>query len=210
MPMSLRRFFRRREWDEERARELESHLAHEIDDNIVRGMTHEEARRQAHVKFGNPTVIREEIWRMNSFPFLENLWRDVRYALRQLYKSPGITLIAVMTLALGIGANTAVFTLTWAVILKSLPVPHPDRLVEYEMRNGDSMIGLSGPEYAALRHQQKVCTDLLAWASDSASVRKGDALERRVHIQLLSGNAFRVLEMQPYLGNFFSERTDTN
>lgn len=141
---------------------------------------------------------------------MTNLWNDLRFALRQLYKSPGITLIAVMTLALGIGANTAVFTLTWAVILKGLPVPHPARLVEYEMRNGDSMIGLSGPEYAALRHRQKVCTDLLAWASDSASVRNGNALERRLHIQLLSGNAFHVLEMQPYLGNFFSERTDTN
>ena len=79
--MSLHRFFRRRQWDRERARELQSHLAHEIDDNIARGMTPEEARRQAHIKFGNPTVVREDIWQMNSFPFLENLWRDVSFDL---------------------------------------------------------------------------------------------------------------------------------
>ncbi|MDR5729182.1 MAG: permease prefix domain 1-containing protein [Terriglobia bacterium] len=78
--MSLSRFFHRRQWDRERVRELESHLAHETDDNIGRCMTPEEARRQAYVKFGNPTIIREEIWQMNSFPFLENLGRDVRYA----------------------------------------------------------------------------------------------------------------------------------
>jgi hypothetical protein len=67
--MSLRRFFCRRQWDQERARELESHLAHEIDDNIARGMTPEEARRQAYTLLGNPIVIREEIWQMNSFTF---------------------------------------------------------------------------------------------------------------------------------------------
>lgn len=78
--MSLSRFFRRRQWNRERARELESHLAHEIDDNVARGMMPKEARRQASVKFGDPTVIREEIWQMNSFVFLENLGRDVRYA----------------------------------------------------------------------------------------------------------------------------------
>lgn len=69
---------------------------------------------------------------------------------------------------LGIGANTAIFTLSWNVILKSLPVPHPDRLVDYEMRNGDNpvTIGLSGPEYRILRARQKSCVGLLAWTSD--------------------------------------------
>lgn len=141
---------------------------------------------------------------------MHTLWHDIRYALRQLRKSPGITLIAVMTLALGIGANTSVFTLTWTVILKSLPVPHPDRLVEYVMDNGEpTTIGLSGPEYVALQRQQRVCAGLLAWMSDKVALRRGTDVEQ-APIQLFSGNAFHVLEMQPYLGNFFSERADVN
>ncbi len=207
--MSLRRFLRRRQWDEERAREIEAHLAHEIDENVARGLAPDDARRQAYVKFGNPTVIREQIWRMNSIVSIETFWRDVCYATRQLCKSPGITLIAVLALALGIGANTAVFTLTWSVILKSLPVPFPERLVEYVMDNGQpTTIGLNGPEYAALQRRQKDCSGLLAWVSDDVDFRMGGS-SQRVHIQLLSGSAFHVLEIQPYLGNFFGEQADT-
>ncbi len=77
------------------------------------------------------------------WPTFESLWLDTKYALRQIFKSPGISLIAVLTLALGIGANTAIFTLTWAIVLRSLPVPHPEQLVQYGMRNGGTLIGLS-------------------------------------------------------------------
>ena len=202
--------FRAERREQELAAELESHLQLHIEDNLRSGMTPEQARRDAILKLGGVDQAKQAYRERATLPWIESLMRDVRYALRQLYKSPGITCIAVTTLALGIGANTAVFTLTWAVILKGLPVPHPGRLIEYEMRNGDSMIGLSGPEYTVLRGQQKSCTDLLAWASDAASVRNGTAVEGRAHIQLLSGNALDVLEMQPYLGNFFSERSDTN
>lgn len=78
--MSLRRYLRRRIWDEERARELEAHLAQETDDNVARGMTREEARRRAYMKLGNPTVIREEIWKMNSFVSVE-VWGGI-FAMR--------------------------------------------------------------------------------------------------------------------------------
>ncbi|MHB8303035.1 MAG: ABC transporter permease [Acidobacteriaceae bacterium] len=206
----LRQLFSRGKMIGDLTEEMQQHLDEKIEALVASGMPREEAVHAARRAFGNATLLEQrsrEVW---MWPWMESILADVKFALRQLRKSPGITLIAVLTLALGIGANTAVFTLTWDVILKSLPVPHPDKLVEYEMRNGDSMIGLSGPEYAALRQRQKVCTDLLAWASDSASVRKDGALERRAHIQLLSGNAFHVLEMQPYLGNFFSERADSD
>lgn len=135
--------------------------------------------------------------------------QNLRYALRQLSRSPGITLIAIATLALGIGANTAVFTMTWAIILKGLPVPHPARLVEYVMDNGEpTTIGLSVPEYEALRERQKDCTELLAWASDLADLRSGGTSER-IHIQLLSGSAFRVLKIHPYVGGFFGDQADS-
>jgi putative ABC transport system permease protein len=99
--MSLRRYLHRREWDEERARELEGHLAQETSDNLARGMTAQEARRRAYMKLGNPTTIREEIWKMNSLVSLEDLGRDIRYAVRQLWKNPGFAAIAIVTLALG-------------------------------------------------------------------------------------------------------------
>jgi predicted permease len=204
--MSLRRFFRRRQWDRERARELESHLAHEIDDNIARGMTPEEARRQANIKLGNPTVIREEIWQMNSFTLLENLWRDMSYALRQLQKTPGFTVTVILTLALGIGANTAIFSLTYAILLQSLPVANPNKLVRYTFSNGSSDFGLAGPTYDELRRRVTVA-DLMAWGS-APMLRTSKGSVKEIQGALMSGNGFAVLQLQPALGRSFGEQDD--
>ena len=130
--MSWRRFFRRAHWDRERAEELRSYLEIETDENIARGMSPEAARRAAHLKLGNTVRIREEIYRMNTIGLLDALGRDLRLALRGMRRRPGFTLAVVLTLALGIGANTAIFGVVDGVLLKPLPYPNADELVSIE------------------------------------------------------------------------------
>ena len=128
--MSLRRFMHRKEKDADLTREIESHLAHEQDANIARGLSPEEARRQARLKFGNPESMSDQVWRHNSLPWVENIWRDLRFAVRSLIKMPGFTAIAVLVIAVGIGANTAVFSVINTVLLKPLTYPEPESLVQ--------------------------------------------------------------------------------
>src|SRR5436309_275771 len=131
--MSIQRFFRRARWDDERARELEAHLAIEIDANIGRGMTPREARDAARRKLGNTTLVREEIYRMNTIGFLETLVQDFRYGARLLRRNPGFAAVAILSLALGVGANTAIFQLLDALRIRTLPVAHPEQLAEIRL-----------------------------------------------------------------------------
>src|SRR5690348_9848519 len=123
----LRRFVKRltswakTEGDEERLRaEIEEHIALQTEDNLRAGMSPDEARRQAVLKFGAVEAIKEEYRDRRGLPLVESLWQDVRYAVRRLRNSPAFTLTAILTLALGIGVTTAMFTLAHAVLMKSL------------------------------------------------------------------------------------------
>ena len=99
--MGWMRYLRRARWDDEREREIQAYLEIETDENIARGMTPEEARYAARRKLGNPTLIREEIYRMNSLTFIESFWQDVRCGLRMLRKNSGFAAVAVLTLRSG-------------------------------------------------------------------------------------------------------------
>src|SRR3984957_11902962 len=126
--MSLRRFFRRSKADSDLSQEMDLYLAEEIDENLARGMKPAEARRRAYVKLGNPQRVRETLWKQNTVGLLESIWRDFRYATRTLSRAPGFAVIAVLVMALGIGANVALFTVVRSVLLNPLPYRDPGRL----------------------------------------------------------------------------------
>ena len=127
--MGWRRFMRRGWWDDERTRELESYLDLETDDNIARGMSPDEARAAARRKLGNTGRIREEIYAMNTITLLEWLAQDIRYAARMLRRSPGFTIAAVLTLALGIGGVTVIYSALRNILLDPFPYVKSDRMV---------------------------------------------------------------------------------
>src|ERR1700690_4364787 len=126
--MGWRRYFGRRRADLDHACEFQSHLELEVDDNIARGMLPEDARRAAHLKFGNTTLLREAGYEMNGIGFVETVSQDLRYAARILVRSLGFTVAVVLILALGIGANSAVFSALDQTVIRPLPYADPGRL----------------------------------------------------------------------------------
>jgi len=205
--MSWRRFFRRRKWDEERARELALYLVTETEENIARGMTREEASRAAHIKLGNATRIREEIYEMNSIRFIETLWQDLRYGARMLRKSPGFTIVAVLTLALGIGANTAIFSLVDGVLLRPLPYPQADQIVHLSWQvKGGAIPNLNAPEYEFCR-DHSTSFAVLAGVRDlvDRELTSGDT-KQWVKALYVTDGFFETLGVNPELGRGFVRR----
>src|SRR5271163_1894124 len=130
--MNIDRFKERKRKDEDLAEEIDSHLAHAQDANAARGLPSQEARRRANLKFGNPRTTRERVWQYRSIPWVEDLWRDLRFVLRSLAKTPGFTAIAIIVIAVGIGVNTAVFSVINTVLLKPLTYLDPQSLVQLQ------------------------------------------------------------------------------
>jgi predicted permease len=210
--MRWTRFLRRARWDRERAQELEAYVEAETDRNIALGMPPMEARDAARRKLGNPALVREEIYRMNTLVFLETLWQDLRYSLRQLRRSPAFTAVAILSLALGIGANTAIFTLLDQVILRSLPVTNPHELVmlrfigrTYGVTMGPQV--LSYPMYKDLRDRNQVFTGMMCKNGVALAVGYGSETER-VPGELVSGNYFEVLGVGAAIGRTITPQDD--
>jgi putative ABC transport system permease protein len=200
--MGWSRFFRRKSWDEERARELEAYLEIETAENTGRGMPAAEARGAALRKLGNPTQIREEIYRMNSIGFIETLWQDLRYAARVLRKSPGFALMAVLSLALGIGANSAAFSVIHAVLLRSLPYPEPERLVRVgqQVTHGD----VSMPEYEFWKEHASSFASAAGYRGGGDRNLIAGSGQEWVRTMTVTSDFFRTLGIAPALGREFN------
>jgi putative ABC transport system permease protein len=200
--MSLSRFFRRNQWDAERAREVEAYLEIETADNIARGMSIEAARSAARRKLGNPTLIREEIYHMNSIGFVETLWRDLRYALRLLRKSPGFTLTAVASLALGIGANTAIFSVVHAVLLRALPYPQPSQIMHIAGKNRPDDVTI--PEYQFFKDHASTFASAAGLRGVGEQTLTTGEKQESIGVMTVTAGFFRTLDVPLALGRDFN------
>src|SRR3954452_25274300 len=214
--MSWSRFLRRRRWDTERAAELQDYLAHETADNIARGMTPDEAARAAHRKLGNITRIREEIYEMNTLHLFETTWQDLRYGLRLLKRNPVFSVVAILTLALGTGANAAIFQLVNAVRLRPLPVEKPQELVWVNIdTHSHGRVGwrmsrrgnISQALWDALRREQQAFSQVFAFGVTTWNLGTGGET-RPVDGIYVSGNFFGALGIGPETGRLLSDSDD--
>ena len=201
------RYFRRARWDRERGRELQSYLEIETDENLARGMSPDEARYAARRKLGNTTLLREGIFYMNSIGFLETLWQDLRYGLRQLRRNPGFTAVAVLTLALGIGANTAIFSVMNAVLLQPLPYKNPQRLVRLQITEPGSASPVpvvSGPDFIDWQKQNHVFEEMAA-GFDANKALTGRSEPLQLSGFEVSPQIFHLLGIPPLIGRSFTQ-----
>jgi predicted permease len=211
--MSLRRFFRRTSHDTELKREIESYLDHEIDDNLARGMSQQEARRQAHLKFGSPVRVREELWQANTVEFLDHLRRNLRYSSRALLRAPGFALVCVLVMALGIGATTALFTVVHSVLLKPLPFKDPPRLIRLYEHSADEKFPYNESAagvYAEWKKQSTGFSDLaiLARGFEYGLSGTGGEFPEKVRASECSWDLFPTLGVAPALGRSFTASDD--
>jgi len=201
--MSWKKFFRRNRWDEERARELAAHLQIESDENVSRGMLPDEARYAANRKLGNATQIREEIYHMNSMALAETIWQDLRFALRMLRKKPSFTIASVLTLALGIGATTAIFSVVNSLLIKPLPYANSSQLV---MLTGKSVripnFSVSLPDFFDFRAQSRSFSQLAAGIKLGFNVT-GVARPDAVGGYYVTQNFLSTLGVHPMFGRDF-------
>jgi predicted permease len=194
--------------DRELDEELNAHIAMRTQDNFAGGMTEDEARWDARRRFGNSTLVKEDTRVMDIVGWMETLGQDLRYAVRMLRRSPGFTLVAVATLALGIGANVATFSVVRAVLLQPLPFSHSEQLMRVydDLRGSNSLdVGMSVPELWDLRDKSGIFQDIsVVWPVD-ANLTGGD---HPVRIEFLAGspNYFTMLGVQAQLGRVFTQQ----
>jgi predicted permease len=201
--LRLRGFFRWRNAESELDAEVREHLEMLTEENIRRGMSGEEARYAARREFGGVEQTKERYREQRGLPWLDQFVQDVRFALRSLGKRPGFTLVAIFTLAIGMGANTAIFTAVHSVLLQSLPFPKADRLaIVWSTLGNEGRAPASGPELATLQQRSRLFEDLGAiWAQSGALTGEGEP--EHVRLGMVTANFLGILGTTPQIGRFF-------
>jgi len=199
----LSSFFRRAELDRELDAEIASHVQLATEENLQRGLSPDEARRQALLRFGGPQQAKEQHREARSLPFLETLFQDLRFAFRVLRKSPGFTAVSVLTLALGIGATTAIFSVVYGVLLRPLPFTEPNRIMAiFEVNNHGTWSHLADPNFDDFRDQNHSFEAIAKYNANIVSV-SGTSQPTRTMVAGVTPGFFKVFRVQPILGRDF-------
>lgn len=201
-------YLRREEFERDLQEEMSLHREMKLDENLASGMSSEEARRAAEREFGRTGRLMEASRESWSFTLLDSLWQDVRLGLRAIRMRPGFTFVALVSLGIGIGANTAVFTLVNKAFFRPLPVSAPEELVSLNNDTSRSMFpAFSYPNYEDFRDRTDAFSGLIAYRFAPLSVSH-DGLSERMWGYLVTGNYFDVLGIEPALGRLLSPEDD--
>jgi putative ABC transport system permease protein len=191
--------------DQDFEHELETHLDMLTDENISRGMAPEAARRAARLKLGGLAQLKETNRELRGLPVIETFLQDARYAFRMLRKNPGFTAVAVLTLALGIGANTAIFSVVYAVLLKPLPYTNPDQLFtafQANTQQGIAETGCSYPNFEEWRAQNHVFSEMAGISAHQLTLT-GRGEPSVVNTSVVTPELFALLDVKPLAGRIF-------
>ena len=197
----LRALFGKRQSEREMEEELRGYLEAAVEQRMRSGMSAEEARRVARAELGSLESVKDEIRSAGWEAAVEAFWRDIRYSVRVLAKSPAFTAVVVLTLALGIGANTAIFSLVDAILLRYLPVVKPEELVEV------SHTSFTNPLWEQVRDRQDVFSGVFAWSADRFNLTRGGAVQYANGLWA-SGDFFRTLGLRPAAGRLLTAGDD--
>src|SRR5207245_857966 len=203
--IGLRALSRKKQVDRELDEELRAYQEMAAEEKMKQGMSRAHALRAVHLEQGNLEVTKEEIRSASWESFIETLWQDLRFAVRMLRKSPGFTAVVVLTLALGIGANTAIFSIVNAVLLRRLPYANANQLVfvsEAKPDAGSSGLGMSYPTFTELRDDNRVFS-AVAGLGGHALVLTGYGEPSEVSTVVVTSEFFSVLAAEPLLGRVF-------
>ncbi len=210
LPLRLRSLFRRGRVEQELSDELRFHLEELIEENVAKGMTPKEARYAALRELGGVEQIKEECRDMRRVNYIENLIQDVRYGLRQLRRSPGFTAVAIVTLALGIGANTAIFSVVNAVLVRSLPYKDADRLVlVWQIEPQLERAPVATEDFLAWKEQNGVFENMAAGTEGlSRATLTGGGEAEAVRSAPVSSGLLEMLGVQATLGRVMRPEED--
>src|SRR5436853_3778339 len=196
--------FTRERHDDDFARELDAHLEMHIEDNLRRGLSPQQARREALMKLGGVTQTKEIYRERRGVRLLENAWRDLRFAARMLRKNLAFTAVAVLVMALGIGASTAIFSVVYGVLLRPLPYPQPDKILRlWELNDKGHSSNFTEPNFVDLRNTSQSLEGLAEYYSSLLTVKAGNE-PTRTSGAVVSQDFFRIMRTYPAIGRAFA------